>query len=670
MVTLALCFGASCQDLHGVEVIVQPGNPAVTSVRVFVGTGGATNSSLTSSSRVQVDDVEYWSRDANNQSDVVTGVDGTGEVKFLFGTSDPIPAVIAVGYDANHTPIAAGALTDLEVRDGGYTGYELPLLGPVAALGAQGATVQLGLWSPDLAASAFDAACAGIVVAGADHPYFVVTDNDQDCDGLRDDDTTHECTPDVYLGTRGADPSETTCLVADHNAAGVAQCRLGGATCTDNLPRNQNSCIAGHTCTLNQVCTQCVMAFDCAADLQAKIALVDHYECIVARKADNSLCETTFALARPPTGGYGCKALDIGDANSALGTQLTVGNVELDATLQDSSMSSCAGKLALHLSSDDPVDFAAAVAFTLKNNAGVALPIHVISGTSTTASCPDTTECALVGPLAMPLGEEVYQPPLTECAAAWGPVVQIQELATAGGTQPTLSADQLEMIFAAGGTLYRTTRTAVGAAWLPPLPIEFGTFTIPPGAKLHAPQLAPDGVQLFFALEDVTAGTTTMKYMTRNSTTTTTWNPPADVTYADGGFEVRSIAWGPGMKVVVGTVSPTNTGAIYEASWELGSKTLSAFKLVADGGENPYLSADGMQLYYDVPITGGASISVASRRTPAEAFAPAVELVELSTTNSIDAAPWVPAGGHLIYFASQRQGATAPSLYQAQRMSF
>ena len=77
-----------------------------------------------------------------------------------------------------------------------------------------------------------------------------------------------------------------------------------------------------------------------------------------------------------------------------------------------------------------------------------------------------------------------------------------------------------------------------------------------------------------------------------------------------------------------------------------------------------------MQLYYDVPITGGASISVASRRTPAEAFAPPVELVELSTTNSIDAAPWVPAGGHLIYFASQRQGATAPSLYQAQRMSF
>jgi len=333
-------------------------------------------------------------------------------------------------------------------------------------------------------------------------------------------------------------------------------------------------------------------------------------------------------------------------------------------------MSSCAGKLALHLASDDPVDITAAVAFTLKNNAGVALPIHVITGTGTTASCPDTTECALVGTLAMPLGEEVYQPPLTECAAAWGPVVQIQELAAAGGTQPTLSADQLEMIFAAGGTLYRTTRTAIGATWMPPLPIQFGTFTPPTGAKFHAPQLSPDGLALFFAIEDVTAGTTTMEYVTRNAATATTWNTPAAISYADGGFEVRSIAWGPGMKVVVGTVSATNTGAIYEAAWELGSKTLSAFKLVADGGENPYLSADGMQLYYDVPITGGASISVASRRTPAEAFAPAVELVELSTTNSIDAAPWVPAGGHLIYFSSQRQGATAPSLYQAQRMSF
>lgn len=671
VVTLSLFFGASCQDLHGVEVIVQPGNPAVASVRVFVGTGGATNSSLTTSSKVQVDDVEYWSRDANNQSDVVTGVDGTGEVKFLFGTSDTIPAVIAVGYDANQMPIAAGALTDLEVRSGGYTGYELPLIGPVAALGAQGATVQLGLWSPDLATSAYDAACAGIVVAGAAHPYFVVTGNDQDCDGLTDDDTAHECTPDVYLGTRGADPSEASCLVADHSTAGVAQCRLGGATCTDNVPRNQNTCVAGHTCTLNQICTQCATSFECAADIQTKIGLVDHYECTVARKADNSLCETTFALARPPTGGYGCKGLDIGDANSAFGTKLTVGNAELDATLQDSAVASCAGKLALHLSSDTPVDFTAAVAFALKNNAGIALPIHVISGTATTASCPDTTECPLVGALAMPVDQEAYQPPLTECAAAWGPVAPIQELVASNGTQPTLSADQLEMIFAANSTLYRTTRTAVGATWTPPLAIQFENFTIPMTAKLHAPQLAPNGVELFFALEDTMAGATTMFYATRASATAATWNMPSPVISTGGGFEVRSIAWGPGTKVIVGTANATSTAAIYEATWEVGTKMLSGFTMAVGGGEDPYLTADGMQLYYDAPVAGGGtSIYVASRRTPTEAFAPAVELVELSSSDSTDVGPWVPAGGHTIYFASERQGASAPTLYQAQRMSF
>jgi hypothetical protein len=582
--------------------------------------------------------------------------------------------VIAVGYDASHAPIAAGAMTDLQLQDSGsFTGYALPLTGPIAALGQQAATVQLGLWSPDLATSAYDAACAGIVVAGADHPYFVVTTNDQDCDGLTDDDTAHECTPDAYLGTRGADPSEASCLVSDHSTSGVAQCRLGGSTCTDNVPRNQNMCVAGHTCTLDSLCTLCGMSFDCAANAGVTVATVDHYECALARKAsDNSICETTFTLARPSTGGYGCKSLAIGDANTALGTALTNGGVELDATLQDSATSSCAGKLAAKISSTAVVDFTGLVSFTLRNNAGVAVPIHVTMGSNTATACPSTTECALVGGVPGPIIGEAYQPPLTACAAAWNPPAVIGNLfgANTGTTDPTLTADQLAMIYVANGTLYQTSRTAIGGMWAMSTQVDLGGFAVPTGSTLHAPKLSPDGVQLFFAMQDMT-GTTAMFYATRSSATATGWNLPTPVVYADGGFSVNSIAWGPNTHVMLGSTGAVASSAIYDATFDSSTKTLTGFTLIKTGGSNPYLTADGMHLYFDAMIASGATaLFVASRRSPTEMFAPDVQLVELSNGDSVDTAAWVPSGGHTIYFASQRTGASVPSLFTAQRISF
>jgi hypothetical protein len=78
-----------------------------------------------------------------------------------------------------------------------------------------------------------------------------------------------------------------------------------------------------------------------------------------------------------------------------------------------------------------------------------------------------------------------------------------------------------------------------------------------------------------------------------------------------------------------------------------------------------------MQLYFDAADTGNVSaIFVASRRNPTEPFAAEVKLEELGDVGSADTAPWVPAGAHTIYFASQRGTSTIPALYQAQRTSF
>jgi Tol biopolymer transport system component len=206
--------------------------------------------------------------------------------------------------------------------------------------------------------------------------------------------------------------------------------------------------------------------------------------------------------------------------------------------------------------------------------------------------------------------------------------------------------------------------------WAPSTQVDLGAFAIPIGAIMHAPQLSPDGLQLFFAMQDM-AGGVTMFYATRSTATATGWNLPAPVIYADAGFSVTSIAWGPGTHVVVGTVSSTAAPAIYDATFDLGTKTLENFMMIKAGVANPYLTADGMNLYFDAMNTGSSVVLfVASRRNPTEAFAPAVQLTELANGDSVDTSAWVPAGGHTIYFASQRNGATMPSLYQAQRTSF
>ncbi len=517
---------AGCQDLTGIVVLVAPGDPNVHNVRLFIGTGTESTSSLTTSAHVQVDGASYWTRDVGNSADVVP-VDGASELRFVFQTDAAIPVVIGVGYDAQMNPISAGLVHDLAPPSdpNQFIGYDLVLQAPVAMLGAQGQPLDLGLWSPDPATSSFEAACAGIVVAGESHPYFIVNDNDQDCDGLANDNPL-ECTPDVYLGTRPANPSEASCLVASVDPATTdSRCQLGGTPCTDNVPRGMTSCMASHVCTPSALCALCSNSFACAADYDGKgpgtIDGVAHYECPITRRPDGSLCEQTLALARPPTGGYNCTDFEIGNASSHQANQLDVDGLELDASIHDSPTSSCAGLLDVKGTPTLPTnDFTALVSFTLANKAGVAIPIHFASQVDT--SCPPTADCTLE---VDPFGDTE----LTACAAAWDAPVMISSPAasTTGESGPTLSADQLEMYFVASGTIYRTTRTAIGSPWNP-AQIALMPAT---GGVYHRPELSPDGLQMLIGLT-VPAATTDQLVITSR--------PPAN-----GAWAPRSRCWSP-----------------------------------------------------------------------------------------------------------------------------
>jgi hypothetical protein len=659
---------ASCQAHHGIVVLVENADPNVRAIRLYIGTGDSATSSLTPSSKVQVDDAEYWVRDPGNTSDVVT-VDGQSELRFVFDTDASIPVAIAVGYDKDQLPIAAGLVHDLSPVDGSdFAGYELTLTSPIAPLGAQGQPMQIALWSPDAATSQFDATCVGVVVAGEDHPYFVVAEEDQDCDGLLDN-AALECNPDVYLGMRPADPNEASCLVPSTGAAGDNDCQLGGEPCTDNVPRGTGMCVASHTCVPFDLCTLCGSSFDCAADLQGAghtdLGALVHYECPLQRKPDGSACGDTLVLDRPPTGGYDCTTFEIGDANTPLGDKLTVGGVELAATMHLGSGTSCAGELAVSGQVATAGSFTALVAFTLKNKAGVAIPIH-FSASGVACAAADV-RCTLVGPA-------FSDPALTECAAQWGMPTVVSPLIGPNGdsADPTLPQDQLTVYFVGNGALYTSHRTAINAPWETPMAVHFNGVSA--DERISLPKVSADGSKMFLSLINTISGVDTLSFATVN-TAATDWNPPLPVVYLGPmTLTLTSAAFGPNNTVLVGAQNQGNLDRdLFEGTFDETSRQIdNLVQLPLDtpfAEDAPSLSADGLQLYFQSDATSVTVPYVASRRTVDDKFTTATRLDELEGGSPFDGSPWVSNGARTIYFTSDRVGGT-PRVYSATRTTF
>lgn len=648
---------AACQNDHGVTVTVHPNSAAVTKIRLYVGVGDSTTTDLTDDSMVTVTNAEYWTRDPGNEIDLLDV--SKGSVTFNYDTSETIPVVIAIGYDDQGQPIAAGVADTLIPATGrnDFLIYDIMLV-PADPFSQTSSPMQVGLWSPTTT-DLLHASCAGIIDASKDHPYFVVLDNDQDCDGLLDG-SAGECTPDIYHGTRGADPAKADCLfptIVATNGLGGA-CQLGGSPCTDATPVTMESCQPSTTCLPTSLCGVCPPThpkdFECAADLIASgvsVSAQAHYDCVVATDTSGNVCDhETLALDRPPTGGYDCTDFDIGDSRTALGSSIKQGNVTFSAHSLTTA-ASCAATIGVDGSPGNITQaLSGFVNFTLKNTGGVAIPIVFTfnkSGCSLTAA-----RCTLDI-------QTFNDPSQTRCAAGWQPATML-EVATSitEVADPSLTDDQKTIFYVSGGAIFTANKTATG--WSTPMSLGL------PTTDNRSPDVGGMGTTLVYTAD---AGVGRAIYIATRATVGVSFvqgvplidpsGTPSSFTAATFAPTNPQDAAGTEHVIAAGTIGG-GSQQLYDVAYHSATSTIDSITpiMIANSPtspDKPHLTPDGLQLYFEGTDQASVTLYVASRTTIDDAFTYAVELRELSTPNpgAYTGGAWVAPAGRTMYFTQQ-----------------
>lgn len=673
MLTLVV---AACGNDHGLTVLVHPNSTDVTKVRLYIGVGDQTVTDLTDDT-FKVEGAWYWTRDPGNELDLQSVVNH-GDVTFNYDTNDTIPVVIAVGYDAQGQPIEAGVADTLDPAPGrnDFLIYEIALAPADPFSKTSSSAMQLGLWSPT-ATDLVHASCAGIIDASKQHPYFVVLDNDQDCDGFIDG-TTAECTPDVYHGTRGADASDTNCLYATLGSNGTnTKCQLGGSPCMDDTA-TAVSCQPGTACLPTNMCamggcpTMHPADFECAADIVASmvdLATHAHYTCTVPIDQAGSVCPNLkLEVDRPPTGGYDCMDFDIGDSTTALGTSIEQDNVTFSADHLDPAKS-CGATISV---GGTPTHFApplsGLVNFTLNNQGGVAIPI--VFTLDQASGCGVVARCVLD----VQTFDDASQ---TRCAAGWQPATAVTVASsTVEMSDPTLTDDQKTIFYVDTDKITTSTKTMTG--WSAPTVLQLSS------TSNRSPELggigSANGLTLLYTAAGLPGGGRVIYLATRanrdvpfvastplvdptssSSFTAATFAPtnPQDATGI-----ARLIAAGSGQD---GTQRLLDVVYVKATSTIMGMTTIT----IANGPTNPdkpHLTPDGLHLYFEGTNGAAVSLYVASRATIDDPFTYAVQLPELSTPNpsGYTGGAWVAPNGRTMYF-TQANAQNLQHIYMTTR---
>jgi Tol biopolymer transport system component len=253
--------------------------------------------------------------------------------------------------------------------------------------------------------------------------------------------------------------------------------------------------------------------------------------------------------------------------------------------------------------------------------------------------------------------------------ASWNPPVASAFLGAALGDMqhPSLSPDMLEVYFDRNRDILTSTRSAIADAWrTPAVVMELSTASVE-----TTPELAPDGNTLAFASDRAgTLGGDDLWIATRGPGGI--WQGVVQATVLSstsndtgGAFTTDHLAValasdranGIDTNLYLATRPDTAT------AWSISELTMLSATGRDDG--NPYLSPDGLTLYFDSDrLTGKSDLFVATRTDRSAEFTSVKAISELDTMYN-EQAPWVSADGHHIYFSSDRSGTYA--IYEASR---
>jgi hypothetical protein len=254
----------------------------------------------------------------------------------------------------------------------------------------------------------------------------------------------------------------------------------------------------------------------------------------------------------------------------------------------------------------------------------------------------------------------------TDAPAPWGPPALIA--ITGGGLDddPTLTPDALELYFERNRDIFVATRAAIGAPWSTPMLVA----SLSVSATDTTPELAPDGLTMYLSSARA-GGLGDFDILTsQRATLGAPWPPPTFVPeLSTPSFESAGTTTADSLAIAIDSARGGIDTDIWlsvrtdsSAPWEapVHATALSTPEL----DEDPFLSPDGLTIYFGSRRGGNLDIYVATREDRSDPFGPPGALADIRT-GFVETDPWVSADGRTLVFMSDRDGSR--QLYEAVR---
>lgn len=248
-------------------------------------------------------------------------------------------------------------------------------------------------------------------------------------------------------------------------------------------------------------------------------------------------------------------------------------------------------------------------------------------------------------------------------AQAFGPPTPLLGINDSGDdVDLTLSSDELEILFVSGRggnqDIWRARRTSIGAAWSTPVQAsELNSTSVETD-----PEISVDGLTALFSSQRSPSQLNDIWRATRTSTAISFGTPTLVANLSSSGDECCAVMTADELHVVFAG-KPGSDINLYLSSrgsvvspW--GTSALVTEIETSSQESNPYLTPDGLILYFDSDRPGGAGrrdLYVATRPDVGSPFSTPQRISELATSdNERDA--WLSPDGHRLYFSSDRNG--------------
>ncbi len=219
---------------------------------------------------------------------------------------------------------------------------------------------------------------------------------------------------------------------------------------------------------------------------------------------------------------------------------------------------------------------------------------------------------------------------------------------------PTLTGDMLELYFDNGLDIYTTTRTSTdqpfGAATL--------ESTLSSTSLELTPELSYDGLTVYFSSDHNPGDGDTNIWMSTRTSTTDEWATPTQVSQlsSDHTNDAAATPSANSLSIVENYDEPANNVNIdiYESTRTTTSAVwgtpmpLANVNSAADD-DNPMLSADQLELYFDSNRAGGDQLYVATRPSTGDTFT-SPTLVDQTGALEGESAPWISQDSHHLVF--------------------